>query len=163
MPETDNAALAADLKSRLKEVVAGKDLIMSLWDATGNQLLAVAGQQSLTINRDGDTIEVTSKDSDGWKEFIMGFKEWSMDQDGIYVRNEASHKLIGKFYDDGDPILVKVTNQKDEYDMFAGIALITSYPIEAPYDDSVTFTMNMQGTGKLVDLTLDDEEEGTEV
>lgn len=162
MAETDNAALAADLKAKLKEVVAGKDLIMSLWDATGEKLLAVAGQQSLTVNRDGDTIEVTSKDSAGWKEFIMGFKEWSMDQDGIYVRNEGSHKLIGKFWDNGEPILIKVTNQKDEYDMFAGMALITSYPIEAPYDDSVTFTINLQGTGKLVDLTLDDEPEGTE-
>lgn len=163
MAETNNATLAADLKSKLKKVVAGKDLIMSLWDATGEQLLAVAGQQSLTINRDGDTIEVTSKDSDGWKEFIMGFKEWSMDQDGIYVQGENSHKLIGKFYDNGEPILIKVTNQTDEKDMFAGMGLITSYPIEAPYDDSVTFTINLQGTGKLVDLTTDDEPEGTEV
>lgn len=163
MAETNNATLAADLKSKLKKVVAGKDLIMSLWDATGEQLLAVAGQQSLTINRDGDTIEVTSKDSDGWKEFIMGFKEWSMDQDGIYVQGEHSHKLIGKFYDNGEPILIKVTNQTDEKDMFAGMGLITSYPIEAPYDDSVTFTINLQGTGKLVDLTTDDEPEGTEV
>lgn len=163
MAETNNATLAADLKSKLKKVVAGKDLIMSLWDATGEQLLAVAGQQSLTINRDGDTIEVTSKDSDGWKEFIMGFKEWSMDQDGIYVQGENSHKLIGKFYDNGEPILIKVTNQTDEKDMFAGMGLITSYPIEAPYDDSVTFTINLQGTGKLVDLTTNDEPEGTEV
>lgn len=163
MAETNNATLAADLKSKLKKVVAGKDLIMSLWDATGEQLLAVAGQQSLTINRDGDTIEVTSKDSDGWKEFIMGFKEWSMDQDGIYVQGENSHKLIGKFYDNGEPILIKVTNQTDEKDMFAGMGLITSYPIEAPYDDSVTFTINLQGTGKLVDLTTEDEPEGTEV
>ena len=163
MAETNNATLAADLKSKLKKVVAGKDLIMSLWDATGNALLAVAGQQSLTINRDGDTIEVTSKDSDGWKEFIMGFKEWSMDQDGIYVRNENSHKLIGSFYDSGEPILIKVTNQRDEIDMFAGMALITSYPIEAPYDDSVTYTMNLQGTGKLVDLTVDETPDGTVV
>jgi len=159
----ENQQLATDLKANLKEVVAGKDLIMSLWDATGSALLAVAGQQSLTINRDGETIEVTSKDSDGWKEFIVGFKEWSMDQDGIYVKNEDSHKLIGKFYDNGEPILIKVTNQKDEQDMFAGMGLITSYPIEAPYDDSVTFTINLQGTGKLVDLTVADEPEGTEV
>lgn len=155
----NNKELAETLKGKLKNVMAGKDLILSIWDITGETLLAVAGQQSLTINRDGDTIEVTSKDSEGWKEFIMGFKEWSMDQDGIYVLNDASHKLMGRMFDEGDPVLIKVTNKKEEYDMFAGMALITSYPLEAPYDDSVTFTTALQGTGKLVDLTDDEDEE----
>ena len=48
--------------------------------------------------------------------------------------------------------MIKVTNQKAKTDMFGGLALLTSYPIEAPYDDAVTYTISLQGTGPLVDL-----------
>ncbi|MFP7202214.1 phage major tail protein, TP901-1 family [Lysinibacillus halotolerans] len=146
-------ALYTDLTSRLNKAIAGKDILLSLWDVTGSTLIAVAGQQGLTINRDKDTIEVTSKDTvGGWKENIVGLKEWSIDNDGVYVRDHASHKLLRQIYEGDDPILIKVTNQKTKTDMFGGLAVLTSYPIEAPYDDAVTYSISLTGTGALVDL-----------
>lgn len=144
--------LSTQLSGQLNKAIAGKDILLSLWDPTGNTLVAVAGQQGLTINRDKDTIEVTSKDSDGWKQNIVGFKEWSIDNDGVYVRDHASHKQLKEIYEGDDPVLIKVTNQKTKTDMFGGLALLTSYPIEAPYDDAVTYTISLTGTGALVDL-----------
>lgn len=145
-------ALKTQLTSELNKAIAGKDILLSIWDTTGSVLLAVAGQQGLTINRDKDTIEVTSKDSQGWKQNIVGFKEWSIDNDGVYVRDHASHKLLKEIFDGDDPVLIKVTNQKLKTDMFGGLALLTSYPVEAPYDDAVTYTASFTGTGALVDL-----------
>ena len=37
--------------------------------------------------------------------------------------------------------------------MFGGLAIITDYPIEAPYDDAVTYSLTLEGMGALVDLT----------
>ncbi len=145
-------ALYTELSGKLNKAIAGKDILLSIWDQTGSVLLAIAGQQGLTINRDKDTIEVTSKDANGWKEFVVGLKEWSIDNDGVYVRDHASHKQLKKLFESDDPFLIKVTNQKTETDMFGGLALLTSYPIEAPYDDAVTYTISLQGTGELVDL-----------
>lgn len=145
-------ALRTELSSQLNTALAGKDILLSIWDPTGSTLLAVAGQQGLTINRDKDTYEVTSKDSNGWKQNVVGNKEWSIDNDGVYVRAHDSHKLLGAIYDGDDPILIKVTNQKTKTDMFGGLALLTSYPIEAPYDDAVTYSISLTGTGALVDL-----------
>lgn len=145
-------ALYTELSRKLNKAIAGKDILLSIWDTTGSVLLAIAGQQGLTINRDKDTIEVTSKDANGWKEFVVGLKEWSIDNDGVYVRDHASHKQLKKLFESDDPFLIKVTNQKTETDMFGGLALLTSYPIEAPYDDAVTYTISLQGTGELVDL-----------
>lgn len=145
-------ALKTQLTNELNKAIAGKDILLSIWDTTGSVLLAVAGQQGLTINRDKDTIEVTSKDSQGWKQNIVGFKEWSIDNDGVYVRDHASHKLLKEIFDGDDPVLIKVTNQKAKTDMFGGLALLTSYPVEAPYDDAVTYTASFTGTGALVDL-----------
>jgi len=144
--------LYTQLSGQLNKAIAGKDILLSIWDNTGSTLLAIAGQQGLTINRDKDTIEVTSKDSEGWKQFVVGLKEWSIDNDGVYVRDHNSHKQLKDLFEGDAPFLIKVTNQKTQTDMFGGLALLTSYPIEAPYDDAVTYTISLQGTGALVDL-----------
>jgi TP901-1 family phage major tail protein len=145
--------LKTQLTGQLAKAIAGKDILLSIWDSTGSKLLAIAGQQGLTINRDKDTIEVTSKDAHGgWKQFLGGLKEWSIDNDGVYVRSDDSHKQLKAAFDGDDPILIKVTNQKAQTDMFGGLAIVKSYPIEAPYDDAVTYSISLQGTGELVDL-----------
>ena len=36
--------------------------------------------------------------------------------------------------------------------MFGGLAVITDYPIEAPYDDAMTYSLSLEGMGALVDL-----------
>lgn len=148
-----SAELYTQLAGQLGKALAGKDILLSIWDATGSALLAVAGQQGLTINRDKDTIEVTAKDSTGgWKQNIVGFKEWSIDNDGVYIRDHDSHKLLKATFEGDTPVLIKITNQKAKTDMFGGLALLTSYPIDAPYDDTVTYTISLTGTGALVDL-----------
>lgn len=147
-----SSALYTQLTGELNKAIAGKDILLSIWDETGSTLLAVAGQQGLTINRDKDTIEVTSKDSQGWKQNVVGFKEWSIDNDGVYVRDHNSHKKLKEIFEGDDPVLLKVTNQKAQTEMFGGLALLTSYPIEAPYDDAVTYSASFTGTGALVDL-----------
>ena len=41
---------------------AGKDILLCIYNADGSKLLAISGQQNLTINRSADTVEVSSKD-----------------------------------------------------------------------------------------------------
>lgn len=148
-----STALYTELTGNLSAAIAGKDILLSVWDVTGSTLLAVAGQQGLTINRDKDVIEVTAKDSEGgWKQKISAGKEWSIDNDGIYVRSHDSHKQLKAIFESDEPVLLKVTNQKAQTEMFGGLAILKSYPIEAPYDDAVTYTASFDGTGPLVDL-----------
>ena len=47
------------------KATAGKDILLAVWNADGTKLLAIGGQQSLTINRSADSIEINSKDSEG--------------------------------------------------------------------------------------------------
>lgn len=142
------------------EAIAGKDIILSIWDKTGENLLAVKGQQGLTINRTADSIEITSKDSDGdWKSKIAGMKEWSIDADGLYMANDESHKTLSEAFENGEPVCAKIINKKTNKGMFAGFAVITDYSIEAPHDDAVTFSTTLEGQGKLVDLTVNPSEE----
>ena len=150
----DNAY--CDFTSTAAQAVAGKDILLCVFDSTGANLLAIAGQQGLTINRSADTIEITSKDTQGgWKSYLAGMKEWSIDNDGLFVLNDESHKILSQAFNSGDPVCIKVVDGKRKIGMFGGLAVVTDYPIEAPHDDAVTYSITLSGMGELIDLSLD--------
>lgn len=146
--------LYCDFSGTATKAVAGKDILLAIFNSTGDKLLAVAGQQGLTINRSKDSIEVTSKDTKGgWKAKIGGMKEWSIDNDGLYVADDESHKALSKAFHDDEFVCLKIVNQKTKKALFGGIAIVTDYPIEAPFDDAVTYSISLEGNGPLVDLS----------
>lgn len=138
--------LYCDFSGTATKAVAGKDILLAIFDSTGTDLLAVAGQQGLTINRSKDSIEVTSKDTvGGWKSYIGGMKEWSIENDGLYVGDDASHKALTKAFNEDELVCLKVINQKEKKALFGGLAIVSDYPIEAPYDDAVTYSITLEG------------------
>lgn len=153
--------LYCDFSGTATKAVAGKDILLAVFDSTGTNLLAVAGQQGLTINRSKDTFEVTAKDTvGGWKSYLGGMKEWSIDNDGLYVGSDASHKALTKAFNEDEFVCLKVINQKEKKALFGGIAIVSEYPIEAPYDDAMTYSTSLLGNGPLTDLS---EEENTQM
>lgn len=145
--------LYCDFDTGAVQAVAGKDILLAIFDKTGENLIAVAGQQGLTINRSKDTFEVNSKTTKGgWKSFLGGLKEWSIDNDGLYVGGHSSHKTLTDAYNNDDFVCLKVVNQKTKQALFGGLAIVADYPIEAPYDDAVTYSVSLNGNGPLVDL-----------
>lgn len=145
--------LYCDFSGTATKAVAGKDILLAIFDSKGEKLLAVAGQQGLTINRSKDSIQVTAKDTvGGWKSYIGGMKEWSIENDGLYVGDDDSHKTLSKAFNDDEFVCLKVINQKEKKALFGGIAIISDYPIEAPYDDAVTYSATLEGNGPLTDL-----------
>lgn len=139
--------------SNAAAAVAGKDVLLLVYDQN-DELLAVAGQKSLTINRSADSIEVSSKDTEGgWKSSIAGMKEWSIDTDGLYIASDSSMRTLSKAFSDSDPVCIVVKNTKTDTYMFGGQAFITDFPLEAPYDDALTYSVSLSGNGALVDLS----------
>lgn len=148
----DNAAYC-DISSAAK-AVAGKDILLCVFDNSGAKLLAISGQQGLTINRSADSIEVTSKDTKGgWKSKIAGMKEWSIDTDGLYTPTDETHKELEKAFNAGTPVCIKIMNAVTKKGMFGGLAVITDYSLEAPFDDSMTYSIALEGNGGLIDIS----------
>lgn len=142
-----------DFNAAAAKAIAGKDIILAVFNSTGEKLLAIAGQQGLTINRAADSIEISSKDTEGgWKSKLAGMKEWSIDNNGLYVNGDESHAELSKAFENSDPVCIKVINKKTSKGMFGGLAVITEYSLEAPYDDAMTYNMSLEGMGKLVNL-----------
>lgn len=151
-----------DFTSSAAKAIAGKDILLCIWNTEGTQMLAISGQQGLTINRSADSIEITSKDTQGgWKSYLAGMKEWSIDNDGLFVPNDQSHSILSKAFENSEPICVKIVDGKRKVGMFGGLAVVTDYPIEAPYDDAVTYSITLSGMGPLMDLSADPVEPDT--
>lgn len=143
-----------DFSASAANAIAGADVLLAVFNEAGDKLLAIAGQQGLTINRSADSIDVTSKDTEGgWKSKIPGLKEWSIDNDGIYVPSDETHVALGKAFQDGSLVCLKVINGKTKKGMFGGLACITDYSLEAPYDDSMTYSISLEGNGPLTDIS----------
>ena len=115
----------------------------------------VNGQKVAEINNwslelDADDIDVTSFDSDGWKEYIAGSRGWSGSFEGNFVPDDTEGQ--------GALILAWVNSQNVELQLdvnedisFSGSAMIT-LSMEAAVDDKVSFSCDFQGSGVL-DIT----------
>jgi len=108
----------------------------------------LAGQQSATLNRSAETIDATSKDTEGfWKESLPGFKEWSLDCDGAFVENDEAYEELETLYLNSEN--AKVYLEFPSGTKYSGEATITDFPIEAPFDDLVKYSLSLQGSGAL--------------
>lgn len=133
--------------------VKGIDFIVSV--NTGTQELPVftkiGFQRGATLNRSSETLETTSKNSNGYKEFEYGFKEWSIDADGLYSNSEISYQYLENAFMEGTKVKVQFATPSGE--QYEGMALITDMPLEAPYDDMATWSCAFTGSGELTKVT----------
>lgn len=108
----------------------------------------LAGQRSATISRSAETIDATSKDTEGyWKESLQGFKEWSIDADGVFVESDQAYKELEDAWLNSEN--VKIYIELPSGRRYAGEATITDASLEMPYDDLVTYSLSFQGSGAL--------------
>jgi len=113
----------------------------------GGTYHALAGQRGANLNRSTETLDVSNKVTQGWKEFITGSKEWSMECDGILMANDTAFAKLEDYFLNGDEVDVKIGD--DTGWGYEGKAIITDFPIEAPYDDALSYKLTLQGTGSL--------------
>lgn len=128
------------------QTIKGIDFVIYAVDGATKTM--VGGQRGATLNRSAETLETTNKGSNGWKEFVSSFKEWSVDADGLYVDGDAGYAEVEEAYNAGTALAIEVKTPSG--DMFSGSVLVTDLPVEMPYDDAVTYSITFQGTGALV-------------
>lgn len=80
-------------------------------------------------------------------------KEWSIEMEGLYVTNADGHATLREAFEKGDTVSIKITNKATEKAMLGGLALVSDYSMEAPYDEAATYSISLEGSGALVDLS----------
>jgi TP901-1 family phage major tail protein len=106
----------------------------------------VAGQRGGTFNRSSDTLDLTSKDNAGWQDEDYGTASWSIEADGLLVESDTGYAALEDAFDGKEFVLVRwETAAGNKYE---GSAIITDFSTEAPYDDSATYSITLNGKGQ---------------
>ncbi len=111
----------------------------------------LAGQRNATLSRSAETVDATSKDTLGfWKEPLAGFKEWSIDCDGAFIESDAAYGLLETAFINSNNVVVYI--ELPSGTKYKGETTITDFSLEFPYDDLVTYSVSLQGSGALETL-----------
>lgn len=129
----------------------GVDVLISVVDADGQERV-IGGQRGATLNREVNTIDATHKQVAGWGYSIAGQGSWSIDTDGVLLADDESLDILEEKFENKEAVTVQWTNPGGK--SYKGNAIITSYPIEAPMDDVMTYSTSFQGQGKYEKVTV---------
>lgn len=106
----------------------------------------LGGQQNATLNRSMTPIDITNKINGEWGNSLSGVKQWSLTCSGMLVKNSHTFDLLEQAFNNGDKITVKLS---DELVTYEGEALITNFPISAPYNENFIYNITLRGIGEL--------------
>jgi len=100
-----------------------------------------------SVDLKADNIDVTNFDSNGWKEFIQGLKEWSGSFEGNFKPTDTNgQQALINAYMNGTTVSLEL--RIDTTKKIAGTVYIETIGIEAPIDDKQTFKCDFTGTGQ---------------
>lgn len=142
--------------------IKGGDLML-FEKGTGSTYTAFAFAKSHSLQIDADSLEVSSKDSGKWKEFLTTKLSWTINAEHLYTEenyNSMMDKLIAR-----QPIEVMFaicTNANDEEKPaegwtagagWKGSAVITSVSVSANDGEIATYSITLQGASPLTKQT----------
>lgn len=126
---------------------AGCDVLLKVAkEGSAGTYTVIGGQTGATLNRSAETIDVTDKTNNGYKESMAGLKEWSIDCDGFVVIDDAGIDILDDQFEARKPVYVEITIAGNK---FTGSGYIVDYPIEMPLDSAVSFSLSIAGASPL--------------
>jgi predicted secreted protein len=107
----------------------------------------IAEMTNWSLDLGVDDVDVTNFDSDGWKEYLAGLKEWSGSTEGNFKLDDINgQKAILTAWLNGTALGFEF--RVNSTVKFSGSALVKP-SIEVPVDDKASFSCDIQGTGAL--------------
>jgi len=123
--------------------VLGKNMTLSV----EGDLMAEAVSFALHFGQ--SMVDVTSKDSNSWGDFLSGRKEWSIDFNGMYIYNDVAKKCIQAHFIDGSPATLTLIITMPDGATYTGEAVMESMDYEGPAEEALTISGSLKGQGAL--------------
>lgn len=116
----------------------------------GGQLVGKGQDADLTLNK--TPIDVTTRDSGGWKEFTSGLKEVDISIDQLYVPTNAGLLALRDSYLN-DTLLAVTIVDPDGFG-WSGNAIVVTLGSPNPMDDAVKLNVTLKGDGAWAPLPV---------
>ena len=128
----------------MANVIKGRAVVIKI-QGEGDEWIAVAGQQGGSLSREVETVDISSKDSE-FNEYELGQMEWSVSLDGLLKLTDNGFALLEEKFMNKEEVMIQFVANGNTYE---GKCMITSLPLEFGYEDMVTYSCDLQGTGTL--------------
>ena len=130
----------------------GIDYVIKIEDSgTPGTFVTLAGQRNGAISFTQDTVEVTSKDSVGWRENEVSFKSYEITGDGLVVDSDLAYEDLMDAFINGTILKVEFayigTSGTEKY---AGDVIVTALSTDGSFDGEATYSVSLMGTGAVV-------------
>jgi predicted secreted protein len=116
---------------------------------------AINDLEEVEMDVTSETVDVTTKDSSGWMEFLQTVKGFTMSGSGIL--DFAATEGVEEIYDDlvaGTAVTFKFSTSQTGDIEWSGSGILTNLNLGAPLNDKVSFSFSIQGTGALTKATI---------
>jgi len=107
----------------------------------------VGGQKDASMSRSLEEIDVTDKDSSGWKEYLTGSRGVEIEFDGFLIEDNAGFLEMCKGFEERKELMLQLITPTKTYQ---GTFNIGEDGIEGPLDDAGAFSFSLKLTGALV-------------
>lgn len=108
----------------------------------------VGGQRNASLERSKEVTAINHKGEEGMEtDHFATTSTWSISADGVLFLDDLAYDFLEEAYDAGDKIMVELRRGGKQY---SGKAIITSMPIEGAHDSEASYTIELQGCGKLL-------------
>lgn len=109
----------------------------------------IAGSTNFTLSANKATIDVTSRDDTFQAAFLNGRRDWTIDVEALYVYTDIAKKILMTEALTGSPASISAVITMPDGATFTGTVLCTSFSLNMPAEDAVTYSASFQGTGAL--------------
>lgn len=109
----------------------------------------VAGQRGGSLKRTTGEADMTTKDSNNWHEGKPTIRSWSIDGDGLIIENDTGYSAIKTAWLANEQVQVQMVTADGHTN--TGMATITDFSDDVPYDAEATYTIALAGSGALVE------------
>lgn len=113
----------------------------------------VAHLTNLTLSFSGETIDLTSKDNNGFRDFIMGLKSFSLSAEGL---TDFQPGTDNRNFDDlmtaaraGTSLTLLVKNAVTGDTTYQGTAYVTALELGSPMEAGLTFSTTLEFSGDI--------------
>jgi TP901-1 family phage major tail protein len=136
----------------------GTDLVLTLSSTSGGSEFKTLHATSCSISMNVDTIDVSTKDSAGFRDLIGGQKSFSLSADGLMDFTSTGSTT------DPDELFTQMMNRTAVTFTFAlatpagykytGSGFITSLEITGGVEDAPTYSVSLEGTDAITQTSI---------
>jgi predicted secreted protein len=140
----------------MASVINGTNILLYQYDSLTDLSVPFAAATNCTFSTSVDQVEVTTTNSESYKEYIGSQINWNISADGFIALTDYSYLTLLYKLQNKEQIVVKFQIDNDNgdgsdtlgYSVFTGLANIVSLDISGPVEGASTYSVSLQGTGE---------------